>query len=323
MIHTSFRSTTYRTIRSFEEAQGVALRLADVSDNVEMEEQLKRVHDGVYEAIVVDEPILDLARASGLEVEARWPVSDPLPKAWAVHPDASDLQSAADAFLSRAIRRGLVRVMYARYYKAESLGFRRAADVAYRVDQSGAISPFDDLFKRAGDETGIDWRLLAAVAYAETRFDPAAISHWGAVGLMQVLPSTARRVGIYDPATAWGSVQAGARYLRRLIEFFGEDGVEKRQRVRFALASYNAGLGHIQDARKLAASVGKDPNRWFGNVEEALRLKQDPRWHQRTRHGYARARETLAYVSRVQSQYEVFVRHMPLARASSGEGLED
>jgi membrane-bound lytic murein transglycosylase F len=107
-------------------------------------------------------------------------------------------------------------------------------------------------------------------------------------------------------------VVAGARYLRRLIDFFGGDGVDPRQQVRFALAAYNAGLGHIQDARRLAERIGKDPNKWFNHVEEALKLKQDPRWHRRTRYGYARASETIAYVSRVQAQFDVYARHVPL-----------
>lgn len=319
LIHTSFRSTTYRTALAFEERTGVDLRLADVVDGVEMEQQLRRVDEGTYEAVIVDEAILDLGRASGLSVEARWPVSDPLPKAWAVHPDASDLQAAADAFLQRAERRGLLRIYYGRYYRPHALGFRRASEEEFRLDRDGAISPYDELFKKAGEATGIDWRLLAAVSYAETRFDASARSPWGAVGLMQVLPSTARRVGITKPHTPWGSVIAGARYLRRLFEFFEEEGVDKRQRVRFALAAYNAGLGHVQDARKLARASGRDPNRWFGHVEEALRLKTDPRYYEHTRHGYARAPETIAYVSRVQSQYDVFVRHVPL---STGDGAE-
>jgi membrane-bound lytic murein transglycosylase F len=311
MIHTSFRSTTFRTARRYQEAHGIELNLVDIQDGVEMEEQLARVSSGQYEATIVDTNVLDLAIAAGLDVEPRLPVGPSLPKAWAVHPDATQLLEAADAFVARSKRNGLINIMYARYYRPESLGFRKAQD-AFRADKKGIISPYDDLFRKAGEETGIDWRLLAAVAYAESKFVPSAKSSWGAMGLMQVLPSTARRVGIRNPQTEWGSIIAGARYLRRLFKFFAGEGVSKRQQVRFALAGYNAGLGHIQDARKLAPLIDKDPNRWFNNVEEALKLKRDRKWHERTRHGYARAGETLAYVSRVQAQYDVFVRHVPL-----------
>lgn len=315
-IHTSFRSTTFRTAREFEARTGVQLLLEDVVDGAEMEQQLARVQDGRYEAVIVDENVLSLAVAAGVEAVARWPVGEALPKAWAVHPDAVDLQAAADSFLARAQRSGLRNILEARYFEPHSRGFRRAQEEAYRADREGAISPFDELFQTWGEKTAIDWRLLAAVSYAETRFDPSAHSPWGARGLMQVLPSTARRVGISDPSSPEASVAAGSLYLRRLIDFFSGDGVKPRQQVRFALAAYNAGLGHVQDARMLARMTGRDPNKWFGNVEEALALKRDPRWHQKTRYGYARAGETIAYVSRVQSQYDLFVRHVPLETAA-------
>ncbi len=312
-LHTSFGWTTLRSARFFEAETGVELNLKDVEDGAEMEEQLRRVDSGEFEAVIVDEPIVDLAVASGLDVTARLPLGEPLPKAWAVHPDAANLQAAANEFLARAERRGLIRIYYHRYYRAGTLGFRRASEEAFRADQDGAISPYDDLFRRAGDLTGIDWRLLAAVAYTESKFDSEARSAWGALGMMQVLPSTARRVGVKDPSTPWGSVLAGSRYLRRLLRVFADEGVDARQRVRFALASYNAGLGHVLDARELARQTGRDPDRWFDHVEDALALKQDPRWHEKTKHGYARAKETIAYVSRVQSQYDIFTRHVPLA----------
>jgi membrane-bound lytic murein transglycosylase F len=163
-----------------------------------------------------------------------------------------------------------------------------------------------------GKAHGIDWRLLAAVAYAESRFDPKAESRFGAKGLMQLLPSTAKRVGVTDLLDPRKNVLAGARYLERLMKIFADDGVDPRQQIRFALAAYNCGLGHVMDARDIARKIGKDPDRWFNEVEDAMRLKQNPKWHRRTRYGYARARETIAYVSRIQSQYDVFARHVPL-----------
>ncbi|MGF1508493.1 MAG: transglycosylase SLT domain-containing protein [Myxococcota bacterium] len=308
-IHTNFRSTTFRTASRFQAEHELDLRLVDVKDGVEMEQQLDRVANGTYEATIVDTNVLDLARAAGIDVVAKLPIGPALPKAWAVHPDARELHAAADAFVREGRSNRLVRIMYVRYYRPHSTGFRSAQD-AFRADTHGIISPYDDLFKKAAAESGVDWRLLAAVAFVESKFDPHARSPWGATGLMQVLPSTARRVGVSNPFTPWGSIRAGARYLRRLIDFFADDGVAKRQQVRFALAAYNAGLGHVQDARGLSTLIDRNPDRWFHNVEDALLLKTDRKWHERTRHGYARAGETLAYVSRVQAQYDVFARHV-------------
>jgi len=311
-IHTSFKSTTFRTAVRFGQIHDVKLDVADVPSGLEMEEQLRMVAEGEYEAVIVDSNILDLARAAGVEAEAVWSIGPPLPKSWAFHPDAVELQAEADAFIGASRRNGLLNIMYVRYYLPHALGFRTAQDVAFRADADGAISPYDELFRKAGDMVDIDWRLLAAIAYAESRFDPTVRSAWGAMGLMQVLPSTARRVGVRDPSTPWGSVRAGALYLRRLFDFFEEEGLPLRQRIRFALASYNAGLGHVIDARKLAPLIDRDPNRWFNHVEDALELKRHRKWHERSKYGYARAGETIAYVSRVQAQYDVFVRHVPL-----------
>lgn len=319
-VHTNFRSTTYGNLKAAEAVTGLTFRLHDAGGDEEMETMMKKISEGAYEATVADRQLVELAQGAGMAIEARLPLGDPLPKGWAVHPGAPALAERVDAFVRRHKKSGLIRMMYARYFKAGSRFAARAREEAYRADADGSISPYDELFKQAGQETGIDWRLLAAVAYSESRFDAGAKSRWGAVGLMQVLPNTAKRVGISsrleNPAR---NITAGARYLRRLARIFEKRGVEKRQQMRFALAAYNAGIGHILDARDLATRTGKDPNRWFGHVAEALLLKQDRKWHERTKYGYARAGETIAYVSRIQSRYDVYVRHVPLEEGDAPE----
>lgn len=313
-IHLSFRSTTYRDALELAAKNGVKLDLVDVTDGVEMDEMMRRVAEGRYAATIADASLLSHARSFGLEVEGRIMVGQPHKKAWAVHPAAPSLLEAADSFIAESAKNGLHRILYARYYMTRSKWARRAQEEEYRADEAGKISPYDDLFRKAGEETGLDWRLIAAVAYTESRFDPTAKSNWGAVGLMQVLPSTAKGIGVRgdltDPVV---NVRAGARYLKRLVARFEQDEIEKRQRVRFAVAAYNAGLGHVLDARRLAAETDRDANRWFHNVEEALLLKRDRKWHEKTRYGYCRAGETIAYVSAVQARYDVYVRHVPLA----------
>lgn len=312
-IHLNFRSTTMGNIRDAQKEAGQPFRLFDVGGEAEMEEMLRRVSAGVYEATVSDLSLVDLAKAGGANVEPRFEMGEPRDKAWAFHPQAVQLAELADKFVRKHRKSGLIRMMYARYFKANSRYAARARNLEYRADADGAISPYDELFKQMAKETGIDWRLLAAVAYSESRFDAQAKSRWGAVGLMQVLPNTAKRVGIsVGLERPRNNIRAGARYLRRLARIFEQAGVSKRQQMRFALAAYNAGIGHIFDARLLAEATGRDRNRWFANVEEGLRLKQDRKWHEKTKYGYARASETIKYVSKIQSRYDVYVRHVPL-----------
>lgn len=319
-IHLNFRSTTFANMKATERLAGQSFRLLDVQGDAEMEEMLQRVSAGVYEATVADLSLVQLSQAAGAQVEPRLELGTPRPKAWALHPAAPQLTAAARAFVKKHKTSGLIRMMYARYFKAGSRFAARARDLEYRADADGALSPYDELFKEAGRETGIDWRLLAAVAYSESRFNPKAKSRWGAVGLMQVLPNTAKRVGITKMLMRPRfNILAGARYLRRLARIFEQAGVERRQQMRFALAAYNAGIGHIFDARLLAEQTGRDRNRWFKNVEEALKLKQDRKWHEKTKYGYARASETVKYVSKIQSRYDVYVRYVPLDEGDSPE----
>lgn len=308
-VHLSFRSTTYRDLAAVQDKLPLPLTLRDVKGGLEMEEMIARVGNGEYEATVIDEDLLGLAMAAGEPVRPGPRVSEPKEKGWAFHPGAPALQQAASEFIAKSQKNGLIRILYAKYYKPQARGARFARELDYRADASGVISPYDDLFRAAEKETGLDWRLLAAVAYSESRFDPKAESRFGAVGLMQVLPSTAKSVGVTNPRDPAESVKAGSRYLARLVSRF-DPKIDERQRIRFALAAYNAGLGHVYDARRLAKQIGKDENRWFQNVEEALRLKMDKKWHEKTRHGYCRAVETITYVSRIQSHYDVYVRHV-------------
>ncbi len=318
VLHVNRGSTMHRDALMLQSKLGRPLRLAFIEDDAEMEEAARRVAIGHYEAIIIDDNLLELAQAGGWQVKSALPFGEEREKAWAVHPGAIDLHAAADAFVRKSQRNGLIKILYLRYYRPTALGARRARDVEYRADDAGGISPYDELFKEAGEIHGIDWRLLAAVAYTESRFDPDARSNWGAVGLMQVLPNTGREVGYRDIRGPRNNVMAGAKYLRRLVRRFEEDGVPQRERIRFAVASYNAGLGHIRDARMLAEWTKRDPNKWFDNVEEALKLKMDRRWHERTRYGYARATETVGYVRAVQTRYDAYVRYV----SAQGESQE-
>lgn len=138
------------------------------------------------------------------------------------------------------------------------------------------ISAFDPGFKAAQDSIGWDWRLLAALAFKESRFDTTALSHRGAIGVMQLMPNTAAEMGMDRISGAAGPIMTGAKYLRTLERIFKRSVADDEERLAFALASYNVGPGHVMDAQRLARSVGLDPGKWHGNVERCILLKTDP-----------------------------------------------
>ena len=170
------------------------------------------------------------------------------------------------------------------------------------------ISPFDSLFRVYADTIGWDWKMLAAVAYVESKFDTAAVSNVGAQGLMQMMPQTARAMGIpegmeQNPAE---SVRAATDYFIYLSHLFRR--VPEPERINFVLASYNAGFGHIHDAMRLAHKYGKNRHVWNDNVETYLRLKNDSIYYTDSlcRNGRFSGVETILFVRKVQHKYSEY-----------------
>ncbi|MBQ3238461.1 MAG: transglycosylase SLT domain-containing protein [Bacteroidaceae bacterium] len=170
------------------------------------------------------------------------------------------------------------------------------------------ISPYDSLFRVYADTIGWDWKMLAAVAYVESKFDTAATSNVGAQGLMQMMPETAHAMGVpegmeRDPGE---SVRAAADYFKYLSRLFRR--VPEGERRYFVLASYNAGFGHIQDAMRLAEKYGKNRHVWNENVETFLRLKNDSIYYTDSlcRNGRFTGIETTLFVRKVQHKYSEY-----------------
>ena len=144
----------------------------------------------------------------------------------------------------------------------------------------GQISLYDDLFKQYSLQCGWDWRLMAAQAYQESTFDPQAVSHMGAMGLMQLMPGTARDVGVsqsevFEPAS---NVRGATKLINQLNTRYSFI-TDADERLNFILAAYNAGPGHLDDARALAEKYGKDPNVWLGNVDAFVLRMSEPDYY--------------------------------------------
>ena len=169
----------------------------------------------------------------------------------------------------------------------------------------GIISAYDDLFRRYSGTAGWDWRLLAAQCYQESGFDPKAVSSMGAQGLMQMMPATAASMGLpadrtFDPEQ---NIAAACRYIRKVSGSFAQI-PDADERIRFTLAAYNGGVGHVQDAQTLARKNGRDPHRWQ-DVSAYILLLSQPQYYRDpdVRHGYMRGSETEVYVRRIMERW--------------------
>ena len=239
-----------------------------------------------------------------LRVEASAVVARDGAIAWVVRPDSRKLLGALDSFLGRKGKdaRLTAAVLFRRYYG--SVDRLRAATAA---DRSTRLGEHASLFQQAGERYGFDWMLLGAQGYQESGLDPKARNPSGAVGLMQVLPSTAAAMGFPDVSSSRENVLAGAAYLAHLrSEWFDDPAIPDADRIYFALAAYNAGPGAMQEIRRKARRTpGIDPDRWFGEVEVVAR-----------RH---LGEETVRYVAGIH-RYYVMYRLLPEARSRPSGG---
>ncbi|MBH03930.1 MAG: membrane-bound lytic murein transglycosylase MltF [Xanthomonadales bacterium] len=227
--------------------------------------------------------------------------------AWALSPadraaGRDALYNKTIAYLHTARTSNLLTRLDERYYgHASRLGFIGGAEFARQV--KARLARWRPYFKRAARDYGIDWRLLAAIAYQESRWDPSARSPTDVRGMMMLTESTAARMDIVDRRNPQQSIDGGTRYLLQLMERLPE-AIERPDRVWYALAAYNLGLGHVLDARRLLSGAGRNPDIWF-NMADALPDLDDARYARSLRYGLANGDIALAYVSNIRAYYDI------------------
>ena len=233
-------------------------------------------------------------------------VSFPQRAAWCVSKNSPELLSYINEWVKTTSQSSKYTAIYNKYFEKskyfESEGFKK-------IPNYNRISSYDDYFKSYSHIVGWDWRLLAAVAYKESKFDPNVTSWAGACGLMQIMPKTAISLGLteeefYEPEK---NIRASAQYLNKMRKLFPNI-EDEQEKVKFVLASYNAGPGHIFDARALALKDGKNPDVW-DEVKEYLRLKSNPEYYndEVCKYGYCRGEEPIYYVDVITSKYSEYL----------------
>lgn len=268
------------------------------------EDVVNRLAAGEFDYAVIEEHLLAVELARRDDIRRQFQVGSPLPHAWAVRASDQALREALNEFFQEKHRSAFYNILYRRYFEDERR-IRRQQDE--RIRKGGQLSPWDDVVRRHADPYDFDWRLIVAQIYQESRFDPDARSPMGATGLMQLMPRTGEQVGVTNLSNPDKNVLGGIRYLDWVRQRFPED-LPVADRMWFTLAAYNAGLGHVMDARRLAAQKGWDRDRWFDNVENAMLLLSQRKYFSQARHGYVRGSEPVAYITNISSRYKAYVQ---------------
>ncbi len=267
------------------------------------ENLLVRVWEKQLEMTVADSNIVSVVRQfyPDLQIAFSLPPEDKLAWMFTLSNDKSLLE-AANKFLLEVKASGQLDRLLDRYYGPSSkFNYVNTKKFLHSIDH--LLPAYEDMFRLAGKNTGIDWRLLAAQGYQESHWDVDAVSPTGVRGIMMLTNATAKRLKIEDRLDPWQSIDGGSRYLKMLMDKLPAR-IKQPDRLWLALAAYNVGTGHLEDARILTQKAGDDPDNWL-DVRKHLPLLASPEWHKKTRHGYARGYEPVAYVNRIRGYYAI------------------
>ncbi|MBO6622301.1 MAG: transporter substrate-binding domain-containing protein [Balneola sp.] len=311
-------SSYYVKLKELQD-KGFDLTINVVSDDMDTEALLFQVANGTYSATVADDNFFQASNKymDGLVKGPMIAENDTI--AWAVRKNAPDLITKFNKYLYKHFRfnnegvpkrSAFLNVLRKKYFE----GSTPVADYFtpdIEVQRFGGISPYDSLLQTVASEFDLDWVMLTSIAAQESKFDPNSESWAGAVGIMQVLPrfSEIPLESLYDPEI---NIREGARILKEQMDHYSY--MDSTSQWQFALATYNAGPGHVADARRLAIDHNDDPNEWESVSKALLRLMQR-KYYQHARYGFCRGIETVRYVNEITNRSNTYEAILALSQS--------
>jgi len=295
------RDTSYHYRLQEIKASGIDVRYV-LHDNVPTEDLIAMVHDREIKFTIADSNIARLNQRHMPDIRVGIPIQKKESLAWAARKNDPEMLEQINRFFLYARETGKLKEIVNKYYgRPKEFDVSEIKTFHKRVQKY--LPEYRNIIETQSKKFGFDWRLVAAVVYQESRFDPAAKSMTHVEGLMQVTRATAGEMGIDDRLDPVQSIRAGIRYLHQMYDRF-EDIEDGYQRLLFALASYNVGFGHVLDAMAIAGDRGLDPRKWE-SLKKTLPLLSRPEFYKKTKHGYARGWEPVRYVERILAWYDI------------------
>jgi membrane-bound lytic murein transglycosylase F len=271
---------------------------------VGIEALVRRVAAGELDYTIVDSNVFELLQHSHPDARVAFTLSPRIPLAWAL-PKMADtsLREQVAAYFAELQATGELDALINRYRIDEPENFDYVGSRAFVRHVDSRLPALRRYFRDASARTGFDWRLLAAIAYQESHWNPSAVSPTGVRGLMMLTRHSAGIVGIEDRTDPQQSILGGAAYLARVLDKLPER-IPQLDRTWLAIAAYNIGFGHLEDARIITEILGADPDLW-ADVRESLPLLSDPQWAARVARGEARGAVAVLYVENIRRYYEI------------------
>jgi len=279
---------------------GDSIKIINADVTLTTDDLIQFVAEGKIDYTIADENVARLNQLYHPNIDYKTKISFPQKIAWAVRKTSDSLKTVIDSWIKDMRNKTEYYVIYNKYFKRRNI-FRSRSQIEYLTSVSGKLSDYDEEIKKQAEKIGWDWRMLASQIYQESKFNPWARSWAGAVGLMQLMPSTIKRFKVKNPLDPVQNINGGIQFIKSLDSYWSKFIADSTERKKFVLASYNIGLGHIQDAYRLTAKFKADSVKWENNVEKFLLKKSKARYYNDdvVKFGYCRGLETVAYVKQI------------------------
>jgi membrane-bound lytic murein transglycosylase F len=315
-------SSFYSRIKSLSNEIGGTININTVSGEYSTEALIEKVATQEIKYTVADKNIAMVNQWQYPNIDASLSISLDQKIAWATRKNGKKLTKSINKWLKDFKKTKKFKILYNKYFKNQK-GFNQRVNHEYYTLTSGAISPFDEVLQKHAPKINWDWELLAAMIYQESHFNNAARGWGDSFGLMQFMPITGAKFGVDTNSTAHENIIAGVNYIKYLDDYWKPIISDTTQRIRFVLASYNVGPGHLLDARRLAEKYGKDAFVWDNNVDFFLLNKSKPKYYKDevVRHGYCKGFITYNYVNEIITRYEHY-KHMSHKQESLDQELK-
>ncbi len=276
-----------------------------VTDKFTQEELLLQVAEGKIPYTVAVSVDISSAQQIKPNIAVGFDLTDETPAVWYLQNSTfSELQASVLEFMNQANETGLISQIEEKYFSQLS-SFDYVDTQSYLKSIRTTLPKYKPLFEKyKGD---LEWQMLAAIAYQESRWDPSATSPTGVRGMMMLTRDTAERMGVTNRINPEQSIKAGSEYLQYLINQLPET-IPQSERIWFALTAYNMGLGHLIDLRRLTKQLGGDPNSWL-DVKKYLPLLAEKRYYKNLKYGYARGFEAFSYVENIRRYYYSLINY--------------
>jgi len=304
IIYVADNSIYYNHLKEVSDSIGINMDVRILPDGRSTDDIIEAVANHEIDYTIANKDVALVNKSYFENLDVNTSIGKPEALHWAVRKNAPELLAHVNKWIALFEKEKLYSTLYFKYFnenKYIQFGFDENAEL-----QQGMISHYDAIIQQHAKKINWDWRLVAAVIYQESKFNPNARSWCGAQGLMQLMPGTARQIGVpasqvYNPNA---NIKGGTDYLKYLEKMWSNV-TDFTQRIKFILASYNAGPGHVQDAMRLAEKNGYPKDKWDGSVEYFMLYKSNPKFYRDpvVKYGYCRGQEPFNYVRKIVKKY--------------------